>query len=261
VATAVAVLFLLWVFRSEAKVKGEPVSPAQWVSAGSKAGAVSDFDVPVDDEVAGLEELPVEMSLNQVAVSAAQVAASSSSANGQNGDAAERGEDGRAAGPDSGSSLLVPPAERWQLVFAASDRADYAVKLDHFAIELGVVGGGRSGVDYAFDLSRSEGPRKRHLSASSEEKRIYFRYTDASPLKGWSHELIRHSGIELTAERVEMMFIPAELERQLLAIELAFANRNGHESLQSVRRTVFSLDQSAGDWVWQVASQRYRTSD
>jgi len=260
VASTVSVLFLLWVFRSEEKVKVNPVPPAQWVSAGSKAGAVSGFVVPLDEEVAGLEDLPVEKSLDQVAQSAAEVAALSSSPNGQSGDAAERGAEGRSAGPDSGSSSLVPPAQRWQLVFAANDIADYAVKLDHFAIELGVVGGGQSGVDYAYDLSHSGGPKRRHLSASSAEQRIYFRYTDSSPLKQWDRELIRQAGINLAAGRVEMMFIPAELERQLLAIELAYANRNGRETLQSVRRTVFSLERSAGDLVWQVASQRYRDS-
>ncbi|GAA5506374.1 hypothetical protein [Novipirellula caenicola] len=261
VATTVAVLFLLWVFRSEAETKVDPVPPARWVTGGSMAGAISDFAVPVDEEVAELEELPVELSLDQIAVSATEVAASTSSANGQNGETDQMGEGGRSAGPDSDSSLLVSPAERWQLVFAANDIADYALKLDHFAIELGVVGGGRPGVDYAYELSRAEGPRQRHLAASSAEKRIYFRYTDSSPLKHWNRQLVRQAGIELTSERVEMMFIPEDLERQLLAIELAYAKSQGHETLQSVRRTVFSLDRSAGDLVWQVTSQRYRASE
>ena len=217
--------------------------------------------MPVQDEVAGIQEIPVENSLDQISQSAAQVAALSSSTSDREGAHTGVGEDGRIAGPGVGSSLLVPPAQRWQLVFTAGNIADYAVQLDRFAIELGVIGGGQSGVDYAFAFSSSDGPKRRHLAESSAEKRIYFRYTNTSPLIQWDRQLIHRSGVDLGAGRVELMFVPVELEHQLLAIELSFANRHGHETLESVQRTVFSLDRSGSEFVWQVASQRYRSAE
>tara|TARA_R110002167_G_scaffold93867_1_gene251173 strand:+ start:1163 stop:2005 length:843 start_codon:yes stop_codon:yes gene_type:complete len=260
VATSVSVLFLLWVLSAESQERKTSVPPARWVAAGSEASADSEFLVPVEDEVVGIEELPVEKSLEQISQSAAQVAALSSSASELDGTHTGQGEDGRTAGPGVDSSLLVPPAQRWQLVFTARDIADYAVQLDQFGIELGVIGGGQSGVDYAYAFSSPGGPERRHLAESAAEKRIYFRYTDASPLIQWDRQLIHRAGIDLGDGRVEMMFVPAELERQLLAIELASANSNGRESLESVQRTVFSLARSGGELVWQVVSQRYRSA-
>lgn len=264
--TAVSVLLVLWLLNSTM----EPmlVLPPQAVSQSTSnpPGTEQDFLPPSAAETIEINEPEVSDALLAVTDAASQVAGSivgqatvtDVSREGERGDR-------RAPGPPMDGEV-ISRAERWVLAFNAQELNSYARQLDHYGIELGVIGGGIAGVDCVSELSSAQ-PKLRRVESESEQ-RLYFLWTDPSPLKRFDQELIRNGRFVLGPlagqatqlhNRVMLKFVPPSLELQLAALELKYAVSKGHSSVDSIAQTVFTSSATvAGEYRFEVTQQRYK---
>ncbi|MEM1071047.1 MAG: hypothetical protein AAGI63_19230 [Planctomycetota bacterium] len=165
--------------------------------------------------------------------------------------------DSRPPGPDNDgrNTNAVPRHERWQIDFEAKDLKSYASQLDHFEIELGVIGGSIQGVDYIFDLV--EGPKKRRVIDTKGEDRLYFMWTRDNALQRFDRILIQQAVVPQDGRHL-IRFIPKSLENRLAQLELEFANKNGYQSVEKIAKTVFLSERKGSNYQFRVSSQRYR---
>lgn len=143
-------------------------------------------------------------------------------------------ESGRNIGPPGPAGGIVPPWERWQIRFTATDLQEYARELDALGVELGVIGGGLPQVDYAkgFALPR---PLVRQGTPAAET-RLRFVYR-SGPLKEADRSLTEKAGIR-TEGRIVCQFYSSSVQSQLAALEQAPL---GGQPLSAVRRTIFGI--------------------
>jgi hypothetical protein len=155
----------------------------------------------------------------------------------------------RQPGPPDGGSGLLPPWERWELRFDSARQQRYAAQLDHFGIELGVVGGSPL-VDYLRDLSQPDVAMRK--GKSSDEKRIYMTWK-AGNLAMFDLALVDAAGIP-TEQRIILHLLPASLVQQLEDLEASHATQPEEAWL----KTVFGLRPRGDGYEWFVVSQTYR---
>ena len=253
--TLVSVLVVVWMLSDRQPMLGPPPPPTANWGTDKSAGLQRDFLVPGAEEIVELDQPKMPESLLAVTDAVRHVAgaipASPANLPGMPGD--HEAQDGRLAGPDRGDEV-VARFERWQLDFRANDVDSYARQLDHFKIELGAIGGGIQGLDYAGNLS--ETPKLRR-GDSGVEKRLYFMWGRPSPLMRFDRQLLQRAGVQVEGREM-LKFIPAELENQLAKMELEYAMARGQRSLNSIAKTVFT-GKSAGDrFQFVVSEQRYR---
>lgn len=255
----VILLFLLWV-TSGRPVTTEVMPPIIENPAGrgeNAEGFERDFEPPGAEEVEELLEPTLEDTLEAVTDAVTSVAASLDSFN-TDASATTQGSgagDSRAAGPEGEGDDIVPRFERWKLKFAAKNLASYATQLDYYGIELAAIGGQIQGVDYAKGLAGTPQTRR---GESEGEKRLYFMWTVPGPLMQYDQQLLQKAGIDL-AGRQMLKFIPPELENRLAAIEMEYAQANGHNSVAEIAQTVFESQGSGDGFAFAVIDQRYRT--
>lgn len=128
----------------------------------------------------------------------------------------------------------VPRWDRWRLHFETSSLATYARQLDSLGIELGAAGGGRAVVDYISNVS-SRKP-KRRAGPGKKERRLYMTWKSGE-LRAFDKQLLEKAGVE-TSGRVQLQFLPAELEARLARLEREFAK---YRSVDEIKRTVFAV--------------------
>jgi hypothetical protein len=260
IAVFVALLFLLWLtnklqFRAAEVIA---VPPENAAGRGPNAeGFERDFEPPGEQEVEELVEPTLAETLEAVTDVASTVAAAldvvdSDSVTTQEGTG--RG-DSRPPGPLGEGDDIVPRFERWQLKFAAKSIQQYAAQLDFFGIELGAIGGGAPGVDYAGGFSGS--PQSRHGDDGAAEQRLYFRWTAAGVLDQYDEQLLQRAAID-TNGRIRLKFISKELEEQLAGLEYRHAVEQGYKSVAQIQRTVFECRPDGNGYVFRVIEQRYR---
>ncbi|WDQ16749.1 hypothetical protein [Rhodopirellula sp. P2] len=257
--SVVSVLFLLWVLLPEDDVVlTEPVAEITRVSVGGSAIVDSSFDVPTDQETVALRTTDLKASVRSLVSAAEQVALTEPTMDSMapSGDA-DSGTIGRSGPDETGDSdaNIIPRFKRWQIDWKANDLNEYAAQLDHFGIELGVVGGTRPGVDLVNQFASN--PQIRCLDDSSEEKRLYFLWTRPSPLQRFEERLLMQAGVSTLGRHV-LKLIPEELEVQLATLELRHAVSKGHDSVDEIARTVFQCVSESGGFELRVVSQRYR---
>ncbi|TWU40691.1 hypothetical protein [Novipirellula artificiosorum] len=252
--TLVCVLLLIWVLGRAASPVPVPPSPAAVSSVALPHDRSVDagFEVPSDVEVAELIAPSLQESIRAVTRAVRKVAVSV---------------DHQGGFPErlrAGVSLRVGPtlaqetvsrSDRWHLQFTANRLEDYAKQLDHFGIEVGVVGGSIQGVDVARQLSGD--PVKERILDSASEKRLYFRWTTPSPLMQYDQALLLRAGID-SEDRHVLKFIPATLEETLAKTELDYAITHGRKSAHEITKTVFESVPTANGYAFIVVSQRYR---
>ena len=158
----------------------------------------------------------------------------------------------RRAGPGDANNETVPRFKRWQLEFSATGLKDYAKQLDHFGIELGLLS---EQIDYVFDLSTL--PKYRSRIRSDEDKLIYFVFTSPSLLQRYDAQLVAQAGLRVDG-RMQVKFIPKDLEEQLASIELDHAKTNGHGDVSEIVKTIFASTEHGKAYKFQVIAQRYR---
>lgn len=258
--TFVFMLFVVWLtMRMPVRVKAiAPIIENAAGRADNAEGFERDFEPPGAEEVEELMEPTLQDTIEAVTDAVSSVAASLDTMN-TNATASTSGSgkgDSRPPGPEGEGEDIVPRFERWQLNFSAKGIKPYAQQLDFYEIELGSIGGGVQGVDYATNLSTR--PKSRHSDDSAGEKRLYFMWATASPLKEFDIQLLGQAGVK-TSGRSILKFIPPNLENQLAHIELEYAASKGHKSVTEIAKTVFVSKPEGSGYAFEVTEQRYRS--
>lgn len=252
IGTFVLMLFIYWL-TTKISFGPPPFPPIVENPAGrgeNAEGTERDFDPPGEDEIVELNEPTMQETLTAVTDAVSSVAAV------QNTGSSNSKGDSRPPGPEGEGEDIVPRFERWELRFSAKNVAGYAAQLDYFNIELGVMGGGVQGVDYAKALA---GSPKRRTAASDAEKRLYFMWVDrSSPLYQFDRQLLQKAGINVGAGREFAKFVEPELENMLAHVELEYAKSKGHPSVTEIQKTIFQSQASSGGYGFVVLDQRYR---
>lgn len=216
-----------------------------------------EFDEPTAAEATPLRPTSLDGALQAVsnAIDATNPESLASGHGVSPGSGGKNGIDGRIAGPITGDSGAIPRYERWKLKFSASSMRTYAQQLDFFSIELGAIGGGTQGVDYASQLSGSLIARRGNSAA---EHRLYFMWTQENPLQNFDRVLLNQAGIS-TRGRTLIKFIPQSLEDELAELELAYAKSKGRSKIEEIARTDFECQSSGEGYKFVVLSQAYRS--
>lgn len=252
IGTFVLMLFLVWL-TTKISFGPPPFPPIVENPAGrgdNAEGFERDFDPPGEDEIVELNEPTMQETLTAVTDAVSSVAAV------QNTGTSNSKGDSRPPGPEGEGEDIIPRHERWELRFSAKNVAGYAAQLDYYNIELGVLGGGVQGVDYAKGLAGSPKTRK---GQSDDEKRLYFMWVDrSSPLYQFDRQLLQKAGVNIGAGRELLKFVEPELENMLAHVELEYAKKKGHESVTEIQKTIFESQASGGGYGFVVLDQRYR---
>jgi hypothetical protein len=245
---AVGGMFIVWLTAAELRIEREGVS-VQWL------GDIT-FDPPNpngDLEPLGrVDDVPLETSIKTLTDAASRVAVLDVQS-GPFPSPKSGGPHGRPLGPPSAVTNAVPRWERWEIRFESSSINAYARQLDYFKIELGAVGGGRSQIDYAYNLTKTRPDTK--LGSGKNERRLYMTWRDGT-LREFDHELLGRAGIK-TTNRMAMQFYPQEVEDRLALIEKENADRLG-KTLPEYLKTVFRAEAAGSGWTFTVVEQRFR---
>lgn len=255
----VLMLFIIWL-TSKISFGPRPFPPIIENPAGrgeNAEGFERDFEPPGAEEIVDLAEPTIQDTLTAVTDAVSSVAAALDSVT-SNSSATTQGTgkgDSRPPGPEGEGEDIVPRHERWELKFSAKNVNAYAEQLDYYKIELGVIGGGVQGVDYAAGLS---GSPKLRRGESEAEKRLYFMWVDrSSPLFQFDRQLLQKAGVNASSREL-LKFIEPELENMLANIELEYSTKNGHPSVTEIQKTIFESQGSGGGYAFVVVDQRYR---
>src|SRR6056297_1347492 len=258
IGTFTLMLFIIWLttrWTFPAKPIVAPIERPEGTE--NPEGFERDFEPPGAEEVEELMEPTLQDTIEAVTDAVSNVAAALDSMN-TNATASTSGSgkgDSRPPGPEGEGEDIVPRFERWQLNFTAKGLKPYAQQLDFYEIELGCIGGGIQGVDYATNLSTR--PTPRHSDDSESEKRLYFMWATSSPLKDFDIQLLGQAGVK-TAGRSILKFIPPDLENRLAYTELEYAKTKGHLSVTEIAKTVFVSKSAGSGYEFEVVEQRYR---
>lgn len=253
----VLIMFAIWLSSRVKYNVPVPVRLAEELGGGGTGdgtpGAEQQLEEVSPEEVKDLQEVSIEQTLQAVtdAVSTQAVnldAVEGGAAGLGTGEGTGTG-DGRGPGPGGpGTATQLPD---WEVRFNASTIELYAAQLDFFGIELGAIGGGKKTVDYASKLSQ---PNPVTRSAPGDaEKRRYLLWRKG-PLASADKTLLEKAKID-TAGRIILQFLPDPVERQMAQLEAEHAKE---KKLNEIRRTVFGVKGSAGQFQFYVVEQDYR---
>lgn len=157
--------------------------------------------------------------------------------------------DGRGPGPGGvGTGTMLPD---WEVRFQGTTLESYASQLDFFGIELAVVGGGKATVDYASQLTLKK-PVARS-SDGKDERRRYLLWRKG-PLAEADRTLLSRAGID-HGGRVILQFVPPPVEQQMKLLEAQWAKGR---RLAEIKKTIFAVEGSPGNYKFVVVDQIYR---
>lgn len=134
----------------------------------------------------------------------------------------------------------VPRHERWEIRFPPGNSIEsYTRQLDHFQIELGVIGGD----DHITYLTNLSNPRpQRRPGFASDEQRLYLVWQRGEMAEA-DQQLATRAGLR-TAGKVLAHFLPAEVETELARLEEAYAKQL---NIQKIEKTVFGIRAAGQD--------------
>ena len=253
------VMFMIWLSsRITWVTPAVPVTVLEDVGGGGSGqvlGSEQQFEEPSPSEVReAAVGVPVEQSLDSIATVVATKAPEFDAIYGSpylgKGEGTGTG-DGRGKGPGGpGTSDGIPAYERWEIRMSAANLDEYAKQLDYFKVELGVVGGGSSNVDYVSNLAAAR-PTVR-VGDPKTEHRLRFLHRSGE-LRAGDRQLAAKAGVK-TDGRVVFQFYNDATYRSLLALEAA---RKGNRRIKEVRRTVFGVRPVRGQYEFFVIDQQY----
>jgi hypothetical protein len=220
-------------------------------SGSTSPGAEQQLEEVTPEEVQDLQEVSVEQTIAAISevVPSENLDALEGSAGLGSGEGEGMG-DGRGVGPGGiGPATQLPD---WEVRFNASTLELYAQQLDFFGIELGAIGGGKKTVDYASNLSAPQ-PTVR-TAPGDQEKRRYLIWRKG-PLAQADRDLLNKAGIDLSG-RIALQFVPGPTEQKMAELEAEHAKG---KRLNEIRRTVFGVRGTPGNYQFFVAEQEYRT--
>jgi len=209
-----------------------------------------EWDEPATGEASEFKEPDLEQSLSLLpSLVSNNFALADARGSGVGGGEGTDVGDGRKKGtPGRGTEVGTPAWERWELRLSPKNVSEYTKQLDFFQIELGVIGGGNSSVDYISNLSQ---PKPKVRSGDpKDEQRIYF-LQRSSELREADRELALKAGVN-PAGRIVVQFYPQEIYGTLLALE---NEKMLPYTLSDVRRTVFGIRANGAVYEFSVLDQ------
>lgn len=249
-------LAAIWMLSVDPEVVLLPPPPVTWGSPSVETES-TEFLVPQAEELVELQDPNLRDALLAVTHAASQVAGVTEVGFADDGSELSGGDpDGNAdrrMAPPSQQDGTRPRFQRWQIDFEARDVDAYARQLEHFGIELGVVGGGIAGIDYVGKPASEVVTRH---GDSGSEKRLYFIWHQENPLQRFDRLLLQRAGVGVNQREI-VKFIPPVLENQLAQIELEYAMARGR-SFNSIDKTVFFCEAGSDGYRFVVREQRYR---
>jgi hypothetical protein len=273
--TGITVGGLLFIYFTRQLIVKEVAIPVTPVSAGGggtggtpeSAGAGSDLAPPGAEDAPELLEPQLRDTLSAVAsvvaTNSALLADESIEASREPGPGKGQGDSrrpgfGGGSGGGSGGGIGSgfgkgrggPGEPQREIRFEPADLAEYARWLDHFKIELGVLGKDNK-VHYAYNLSRPT-PDVR-TGDPVDEQRLYMNsaYGEFAPL---DRQLVEKAGIADKGPIV-LQFYPAETQAILYSLEQKHA---GDRKPEAIRRTVFRVTTVGQGFEFSVEEQFYR---
>lgn len=145
--------------------------------------------------------------------------------------------------------------ERWKFRFDTQSMAEHAQLLDHFEIDLAVIGGNRRGMDYLVGIHAPRPSSKNGHPA--QEQRLYLIQDPAEPTASWEQELARRAGVP-TAGRSMLLLIHAKLENHLAHLERRYCDDHGALALDRIESVQFLFRSSEGDFSIEITEVRLR---
>lgn len=153
--------------------------------------------------------------------------------------------DSRASG--AGGEGGQEPAR--EIRFKPSNPAEYAKYLDHFKIELAVLGRDNK-VYYAYNLIKSQ-PDTR-VGDPLKDNRLWMN-SAGSPSAALDKQLVQKAGIAGRGSII-LQFYPPETQAILFRLE---QQKAGKKSLDQIKRTVFRVARQGNGFAFSVESQEY----
>jgi hypothetical protein len=140
--------------------------------------------------------------------------------------------------------------QRWEIRWDKGNTIDiYARQLDFFKIELGYVVQGKNDVVYLSNF-QSKKPAMR-TGPRAAEKRYHFNW-QGGDLKEADLEFFRRAGVSIgEPNSVVMMFIPANVEKQLVEMEKAFQNKK----IEEIKYTRFGILSDGSGFKFNIIKQ------
>jgi hypothetical protein len=134
----------------------------------------------------------------------------------------------------------VPRHQRWEIRFPPGNSIEsYTRQLDHFKIELGVIGG-EDHITYLTNLSNPRPQRRPGFAA--DEQRLYLVWQRGEMAEA-DEQLATRAGLK-TAGKVLAHFLPSEVETELARLEESYARQL---NIQKIERTVFGIRAAGQD--------------
>jgi hypothetical protein len=134
----------------------------------------------------------------------------------------------------------IPRHQRWEIRFPPGNSLEsYTRQLDHFKIELGVIGG-EDHIVYLTSLSNPRPQRRPGLPA--DEQRLYLVWQRGEMAEA-DTQLATRAGLQ-AAGKVLAHFLPAEVEEELARLEESYARQLNH---QRIEKTVFGIRAAGQD--------------
>lgn len=249
VGLLVTILFMVWL---TTRVFFVPTVPEVFLveeepGTQNPEGTARDINEPGIEELTDIIEPDITETLAAVTDAVSSVAASLDAVDGV---MATRGK-GAGDNRKRGGGDTIPRWQRWEIRFESTTLESYAKQLEFFGIELGALGGGKAGVDYA-QFGRG-GVKKRSVGGDAKDERLYFIW-QGGKLKQQDQTLLQQAGIS-TAGRVICQFYPPAVENQLAVLE---KQALGSRPLRDVKRTVFGVRPAGRGFEFYVVEIEYR---
>lgn len=236
VTFGVMLMFGIWLTLFSTIFKVRPPQLRSWNEIGGGApGPATELEEPGEAELDPLPEPQLAITLEAVTdvLSKTQAFDSLPSKDAVSSHGGGRNDPRKIGPPGPGNpDGMSPKWERWQVRFDTTTIAGYAKQLDSLGIELGVVGGGQSQVDYVTRVADAKPARRR----GPGESRIYFSAQDRR-LRAFDMRLLAKAGVATTG-RVVLQFYPEKLISQMEQVERAAAESQG---IEEIRHTVFRV--------------------
>ena len=249
VGVFVTLLFIVWL---TTRVFFVPSAPEVFLvedepGTTNPEGTARDINEPGIEELTDIIEPDITETLAAVTEAVSSVAASLDAVDGV---MATRGK-GAGDNRKRGSGDVIPRWQRWEIRFESTTLESYAKQLEFFGIELGALGGGRGGVDYA--QMKGGSPQQRSVNADAKDDRLYFIW-QGGKLKQQDQALLQQAGVSTTG-RVVCQFYPKLIENQLAVLE---KQKLGSRPLRDVKRTVFGVRPAGRGYEFYVVEIDYR---
>lgn len=161
-------------------------------------------------------------------------------------------------GPGDGGG--VKRQDRWEITFdQGQTEKEYARQLDFFGVELGAIVGGKM---YLVSNLSADKPIMRELTATGQEKRLYFSWRGGSR-RQVDVSLLGKAGVPVGGNIIVLQLYPDRTEQLLAHLERDEAQRSGKAlkegklRMEVVRKTKFAVEKQSTGYRFQITKIDY----